>query len=200
MKRVRILLVTGNERKAEEMRDILEAFRRGAFEVEIARGVRKLEIQSESLEEIALEALRRALEDLDRGGWHSIVTEDSGLFVEALQGFPGPYSSYVLKKMGLKGILKLLEGVDNRRACYRAAIAYTVGGALRTSTGELCGTIAEEPRGSWGFGYDPIFVPEGYRETLAELGPEIKNIISHRAVALRAAAEEILANTLASQT
>lgn len=192
--RIRILLLTSSGHKAEEARSILEAFRKGAFEVEVARGVRKLEIQSESLEEIALTALATALKDVDESGWHSIMAEDSGLFVEALHGFPGPYSSYVLAKIGLEGILKLLRGVENRRACYRAAVAYTVDGALRTARGELCGTISEEPRGSWGFGYDPIFIPEGYGKTLAELGPEVKNSISHRARALMAAAEEILAS------
>ncbi len=192
--RLRVLLITGNKHKAIEVRQILDDLYPGVFLVEIASDVKKLEIQSESLEEIAYVSLRSAIEHLDISSWDSIWVEDSGLFIEALGGFPGPYSSYVLRKIGLEGILRLLSGVSNRRACYRAVIAYTLGGSIDVESGELCGSIAYNPDGLEGFGYDPIFIPEGYSETLARLGYRVKNRISHRARAVKAVASKIAAS------
>ncbi len=192
--KLRVLLITGNRHKAIEIRQILDDLYPGVFLVEIASDVKKLEIQSESLEEIAYVSLRSAVEHLDISSWDSIWVEDSGLFIEALGGFPGPYSSYVLRKIGLEGILRLLSGVSNRRACYRAVIAYTLKGSIGVGSGELCGSIAYNPDGLEGFGYDPIFIPEGYRETLARLGYKVKNRISHRARAVKVVASKIAAS------
>ncbi|MEM4971440.1 MAG: non-canonical purine NTP pyrophosphatase [Sulfolobales archaeon] len=191
---IRVLLITGNRYKAMEISQILEDLYPGVFSIEIGSDVKKLEIQSESLEEIAYTSLRSAIEHLDISKWDSIWVEDSGLFIEALGGFPGPYSSYVLRKIGLEGILKLLSGVSDRRACYRAVIAYTLKGSIGVESGELCGSIAYNPDGSEGFGYDPIFIPEGYSETLARLGYSVKNRISHRARAVKAVASKILSS------
>ncbi len=191
-RRLRILIITGNKNKAREIEEILAESFPGAFEVEISGDIEKLEIQSEDLAEIALTALQSVLKTIDRSKWDSVIVEDSGLFIEALKGFPGPYSSYVLRKIGLEGILKLMEGESNRRACYRAAVAYTIDNEIRVAEGEVCGVIAEKPRGSRGFGYDPIFIPEGYGETFAQLGEGLKNRISHRAIAIRKAAQDLL--------
>jgi XTP/dITP diphosphohydrolase len=190
---LRVLLITGNKHKAMEIREMLDELYPGVFLIEIGSDVKKLEIQSESLEEIAYISLKSAIEHLDISKWDSIWVEDSGLFIEALRGFPGPYSSYVLKKIGLEGILRLLSGVSNRRACYKAVIAYTLNGSIGVESGELCGSIAYNPDGLEGFGYDPIFIPEGYSETLARLGYRVKNRISHRARAVKAVVSKILA-------
>jgi XTP/dITP diphosphohydrolase len=190
---LRVLLITGNKHKAMEIREMLDELYPGVFLIEIGSDVKKLEIQSESLEEIAYISLKSAIEYLDISKWDSIWVEDSGLFIEALGGFPGPYSSYVLKKIGLEGILRLLSGVSNRRACYKAVIAYTLNGSIGVESGELCGSIAYNPDGLEGFGYDPIFIPEGYSETLARLGYRVKNRISHRAIAVKAVVSKILA-------
>ncbi len=190
---LRVLLITGNKHKAMEIREMLDELYPGVFLIEIGSDVKKLEIQSESLEEIAYISLKSAIEHLDISKWDSIWVEDSGLFIEALGGFPGPYSSYVLKKIGLEGILRLLSGVSNRRACYKAVIAYTLNGSIGVESGELCGSIAYNPDGLEGFGYDPIFIPEGYSETLARLGYRVKNRISHRARAVKAVVSKILA-------
>ncbi|MEM1610539.1 MAG: non-canonical purine NTP pyrophosphatase [Sulfolobales archaeon] len=189
---IRVLLITGNKYKAIEISQILEDLYPEVFSIEIGSDVKKLEIQSESLEEIAYTSLRSAIEHLDISRWDTIWVEDSGLFIEALGGFPGPYSSYVLRKIGLEGILRLLSGVSDRRACYRAVIAYTLKGSIGVESGELCGSIAYRADGSEGFGYDPIFIPEGYSETLARLGYSVKNRISHRARAVKAVASKIL--------
>jgi XTP/dITP diphosphohydrolase len=190
---LRVLLITGNKHKAMEIREMLDELYPGVFLIEIGSDVKKLEMQSESLEEIAYISLKSAIEHLYISKWDSIWVEDSGLFIEALGGFPGPYSSYVLKKIGLEGILRLLSGVSNRRACYKAVIAYTLNGSIGVESGELCGSIAYNPDGLEGFGYDPIFIPEGYSETLARLGYRVKNRISHRARAVKAVVSKILA-------
>jgi len=115
------------------------------------------------------------------------LADDSGLFVEALNDEPGIYSARYGKddKDRIAKLLKNLANEKNRRATFRAAFVYYYApGAYEIFQGECMGRIALEPRGSNGFGYDPIFIPKGYRKTFAELGPEIKNRISHRAQAL----------------
>ena len=180
----RVYMVTGNRHKVEEARRILER-----YGVELVQAnARKLEIQSESIEEIALTAARHAYLQLRR----PLIVEDAGLFIEALKGFPGPYSSYVYKKLGVKGVLKLMEGVRDRRACFKAAIAFVAPGVERVFTGEVCGWIAREARGSGGFGFDPIFVPEGEDRTFAEMSIEEKNKYSHRARAFKKLGEWIV--------
>ena len=139
--------------------------------------ITKVEIQSDLLDEIARKS---ALEIAKRTGKH-IVVEDDGLFIEALNGFPGPYSSFVYRTIGLKGVLKLLEGVEDRVAYFKSVVAYAEpNGFVKTFEGRIDGTISLEPRGEEGFGYDPIFIPESYNKTFAELGLKIKNTISHR--------------------
>jgi len=177
----RFYLVTGNIHKLEEASKIVSR-----FGVELApAGIGKLEIQSENLEDIALAAARHAYMRLKR----PVLVDDSGLFVEALGGFPGPYSSYVYRKLGVGGILKLLEGARDRRACFKTALAMIYPPLEKVFTGNVCGTIADNPRGMGGFGFDPIFVPDGYTLTFAEMSLEEKNRISHRAHAFRRFAE-----------
>jgi len=180
-----LLVVTGNKAKGEEALGILESLGVKARVVVM----RKHEIQSESLEEVALHAARLAYATLRK----PLVVDDSGLFIEALNGFPGPYSSYVYSKIGLWGILKLLEGLENRRACFKTALALIMPPLERIYTGEVCGTIAVEPRGEHGFGFDPIFIPEGYTKTYAEMTREEKNKISHRFKAYKKMVEDLTA-------
>ena len=165
-------IVTGNKAKGEEALRILENLGVKARLTLMS----KHEIQSESLEEIALYAARVAYATLRK----PLATDDSGLFIEALNGFPGPYSSYVYKKIGVRGILKLLEGETSRRACFKTAVAVIIPPLERVYTGETCGEIALEPRGEHGFGFDPIFIPENSKRTYAEMTLEEKNRISHR--------------------
>jgi len=120
-------------------------------------------------------------------GW--VLAEDSGLEVEALGGRPGVQSARYAPE-GAPAIAKLLEelaGVEERSAHYTSELVLLApdGRELR-GTGTLHGTIAAEPRGSEGFGYDPVFVPDGEERTVAELGNEWKAANSHRALAARA--------------
>jgi len=135
------------------------------------------EPQGKDLEEIA----KLSAEMLSQKLKEPFFIEDSGLFVEALNGFPGPYSSYVFKTIGNEGIIKLMEGVENRKAYFMAVIAFFDGEKVWTFTGRVDGEIAEEMRGDKGFGFDPIFLYGN--KTFAEMGDE-KNEVSHRRRAL----------------
>ncbi len=116
--------------------------------------------------------------------------DDSGLEVEALDGRPGIYSSRYAPTDAerISKLLGELEGVENRRARFVCAIAIAVNGeVIETFEGEVKGRIIDAPRGADGFGYDPVFQPDGYEETFGEMAQELKNKISHRAVAFKLA-------------
>ncbi|MBN2013980.1 MAG: XTP/dITP diphosphatase [Candidatus Altiarchaeota archaeon] len=108
-----------------------------------------------------------------------VIVEDTGLFIESLKGFPGSYSAFVYGKIGCEGILRLLSGIEDRKAWFTSAIGFCDESGVRIFVGEARGTISEEARGNAGFGYDPIFVPGGYEKTFAE-DPQLKNQVSHR--------------------
>ena len=174
----RILFATSNARKVEEVNVVL---RRCGFEAVAHPGAPKVELQSESLEAVAAAAAAAAYAFLRR----PVIVEDAGLFVDALNGFPGPYSSYVYRTIGVRGLLKLLEGVEDRGATFVSVIALAYRGGVVLFRGEVRGAIAREPRGSGGFGFDPIFVPEGSTRTCAEMSAEEKTELSHRGAAAR---------------
>jgi len=116
------------------------------------------------------------------------LADDSGLFVEALDGEPGVYSSRYGKNdtERISRLLRNLEMKKNRAAAFRAVFVYYFAPQkYEVFRGKCIGEIALEPRGTHGFGYDPIFIPHGYTKTFAELGPDVKNKISHRAKALQ---------------
>ena len=119
--------------------------------------------------------------------------DDTALEVEALQGEPGVFSArYAGENKDAKAnMLKLLErmkNINNRRARFRTVIAYMENGEVRFFEGTIYGTIIREPRGEEGFGYDPVFQPDGYSQTFAEMPLDEKNKISHRAIAMKALA------------
>ena len=139
------------------------------------------EIQADTLEETIAPGLRWLMERYNR----PIMIDDSGLFVDALKGFPGVYSSYVFKTVGCDGILRLMEGVKNRSARFECCIGFLVPGKEpHMSKGVAKGSIAEKKAGTGGFGYDPVFVPEGYTKTYAQIDIPEKNKISHRGRAI----------------
>ena len=115
--------------------------------------------------------------------------DDTGLEVEALNGDPGVFSARYAgdghdSEANMQKLLKELDGKENRKAQFRTAICLIMNGEEYLFEGIVKGEIIEEKRGGAGFGYDPIFVPEGYDLTFAELGNDIKNTISHRARAV----------------
>ena len=115
--------------------------------------------------------------------------DETGLEVDALNGAPGVFSARYAgdghdSEANMQKLLKELEGKENRKAQFRTAICLIMEGKEYLFEGIVKGAIIEEKRGGAGFGYDPIFVPEGYDQTFAELGNDIKNTISHRARAV----------------
>ncbi len=177
---VRLYLVTGNRHKLKEAADAV----RGYPLKLVQAGVGKLEVQSDSVEQVALASARHAYRILRR----PVVVDDTSLEVEWLSGFPGPYANYAYRTIGLEGLLKLLDGAPSRRACFRTAVALILPPYEKVFVGVTCGVIAGEPRGAGGFGFDPIFVPDGESRTYAEMSLAEKNRVSHRAKAFRAMA------------
>jgi XTP/dITP diphosphohydrolase len=180
MKDRTIVFATGNQNKVAEVDMVLKEY---GISVKI-RDVKPTEIQSEELAEIATNCAEAAVKIV--GG--PVLVEDSGLFVTALNGFPGPYSSYVYNKIGTSGILRLMKGEDNRAAVFRSAIAYADSlSKIHIFQGDSRGCIATIARGSKGFGFDPIFEPvECPNRTFAEMDRDMKNRFSHRARAVKA--------------
>lgn len=114
--------------------------------------------------------------------------DDTGLEVEALNGAPGVYSARYAgdghnSEANMKKLLRDMEGVENRKARFRTVFALIVDGKEHLFEGIVKGEIIKTRRGTSGFGYDPIFIPEGYTQTFAEMGNDLKNKISHRALA-----------------
>lgn len=180
----KLFVLTHNTSKFQEIKAILEEYGIEAIRLE----GEKREIQSDDVEEIALSAAREAC----RPPHLPVVVDDTALYIEALKGFPGPYAEYVYRTIGITGILKLLEKEENRKAKFVTAVAYCDGSIEKTFKGILEGSISREPRGIYGFGFDPVFIPLGESRTLAELPPQEKNSISHRSDAFRKLAEWIL--------
>jgi len=178
-----IFFATSNVHKFNEARRLL-----AKYDIAVAMlKIKPTEIQDDDLENIAKAGV---LEASKKSGLPLIV-EDAGLFIRALNGFPGPYSSYVCKTIGNSGILKLMDGLTDRYAQFRSAVAYCGPDCfLKTFLGISEGQIAKEAKGSSGFGFDPIFEPfGGDGKTFAEMSTDEKNMFSHRSRALRKFAE-----------
>jgi XTP/dITP diphosphohydrolase len=172
-----IAFATTNRHKVLEINDVLKGCGYRADPVPIP----KLELQAENLEDIAVNAAALAWSILRK----PVMVEDAGLFIDALRGFPGPYSSYVYKTIGIEGILKLMNGIENRRAKFKSVIALAYDRGIVVFKGEVTGSIAYEARGEGGFGFDPIFIPDGSTKTFAEMSVEEKNSFSHRGQAAK---------------
>ena len=113
------------------------------------------------------------------------MVEDAGFFIDEFDGFPGVYSSYVHKTLGIKGIIKTLEGKENRDASFQCVIGIHLDGEEFFFKGECKGQVSERVLGSNGFGYDPIFIPnEGNGRTFGEMNNEEKQQFSHRGKAM----------------
>jgi len=175
--------VTSNVHKFQEARRVLSEYKIATAKLRVGA----VEIQDYNLENIANFS---ALDAVKNCGL-PIFVEDAGLFVEALNGFPGPYSAYVYRTVGTKGILKLMKNIKNRDAHFQSVIAFSSPEEPPTCFhGKVKGKISLQERGTSGFGYDPIFEPlEGDGRTFAEMTTAQKNMYSHRAEALRKFAE-----------
>ncbi|MHA1820465.1 MAG: XTP/dITP diphosphatase [Promethearchaeota archaeon] len=180
----KIYFITGNLHKYEEIK---VAFKRSEMNIElIHKDIKTYELQAETLEEVARFKVN-SIKDKVNG---NVFVEDAGFFVEyPLKGFPGVYSSYVMKTIGNEGIIKLLNGykTEDTKAYFKAVIAFYMKeeDTIEIFSGEVHGKVSLQVRGAHGFGFDPIFIPNEMPEkTFGELTREEKNKISHRARAL----------------
>lgn len=180
-----LVFATGNSHKLQEVQGL---FKEG-FALSCLKDVNITEEIPETADNLVDNALQKAWYVYNKCGIPCFA-DDTGLEVEALNGAPGVYSArYAGESKDSKlNMLLLLENMNdktNRNARFRTIIAYIDENAQEhIFEGEIRGKIIENMAGTNGFGYDPIFVPEGYEQTFAELSSEIKNTISHRARAM----------------
>lgn len=113
-----------------------------------------------------------------------VMVEDTSLYFKAWNGLPGALQRWWLDTVGCEGFCKMMKPYKNRAAWAESAIALYDGRKMEIFVGRIDGTITQKPKGTQGFGWDPIFVPKGYKKTFAEMGLEEKNKISMRKVAL----------------
>lgn len=170
---IEIYFVTSNVNKYMEVKPIADKY--GFKLIQYSRD--KLEIQSIDLMKIARTSAIYAYLEIEK----PVLVEDAGLFIYSLNGFPGPYSNYVYRTLGCSGVLKLLENTIDRRAKFVSAGVLIYEPYLLTAKSEVEGYIADKPRGSSGFGFDPIFIPSGETKTFGEMSIDEKNKYSHRA-------------------
>ncbi|MDO4394529.1 MAG: non-canonical purine NTP pyrophosphatase [Mycoplasmatota bacterium] len=155
----KITYVTGNWAKIDSARQILEPL---GFTVDNIK-METIEIQADDVEDVAKYSASWACQKLNC----PVLKNDSGLFVEALNGFPGVYTHYVDDTLGEDGLLKLLEGVENRKAYFKEVLAYCEPGKDPvTFIGITPGTIAKTKSGTYGWSWDFIFIPDGQDKTL----------------------------------
>lgn len=196
MKNKKIILSTGNIDKIEEIKDILKDLPFYIYSKnEVGLGDLEVEEDGDTLEENAIKKAMAISERIDG----IVIADDTGLFVDKLNGAPGVYSSRyagedVSYEDNNRKLLKELEGTpsEERTAKFQTVIAIvTEDKKIKTVYGECRGRIGFEVKGSEGFGYDPLFIVDGYGKTFAQLGEEVKNKISHRAKALEKLKKEL---------
>jgi len=174
---MRLYFITSNKGKYNELNQRLRSL--GYSIILEQKNLGYPEIQADTVEEVA----EYGIKYIKSRYRYPCVIEDSGLFIDALNGFPGVYSKYVYTTIGLNGVLRLMSDKkrEERSALFRSVFAYAEHDEEPVLfTGECRGVISTDIRGTGGFGYDPIFIPEGADKTFAEMSTEEKNQYSHR--------------------
>lgn len=179
-----IVFATHNRHKSEEACQILGP----RWTLRNLHDLGQTEEIPETADTLQGNALQKAQYVYDK--YHlSCFADDTGLEVEALDGQPGVYSARYAGEHctfadNVRKLLHEMEGKSNRRACFKTVVALILDGETHFFEGRVDGIIIESPRGEEGFGYDPVFVPDGFSETFAEMSAEQKNKISHRGRAM----------------
>jgi len=173
MKLSKLVFVTSNKNKVREIKEILGP-KTKFVNVDIP------EIQSLNLEEVITAKAKSAYSILKR----PVIVEDVSFEVDALRGLPGPFIKYFLQKLGTEGLLALIGNASKSTKAI-AAVGFYDGNKLKIFTGIVEGTLSKKSIGESGFGFDRIFIPNGYTQTFAQMEITKKNKISHRANALR---------------
>ncbi len=190
-----LVFATNNPHKAREVEQILGS----GFQVKTLKDIGCLEDIEETEPTLEGNALLKARYVKEKYGY-DCFSEDTGLEVEALSGDPGVHTARYAgpdrdPDDNIRLLLHNLEGKDVRKAQFRTIIALITEDRETLFEGVCPGSIATEKHGTGGFGYDPVFIPDGYTLTFAQLGDEVKNEISHRARATAKLLEAIRANT-----
>lgn len=179
----KLVFATNNRHKLEEVKSVVG----DNFEIISLKDIgctEDIEETGNTLEENALIKARYIKEKYG----YDCFGDDTGLEVEVLNNAPGVYSARYAgdnhdSEANKAKLLREMDGEKNRNARFRTVIALLLNGKEHLFEGNINGLITEEERGNSGFGYDPVFVPDGYQQTFAELGDDVKNTISHRALA-----------------
>lgn len=175
-----IYFITSNKGKVLEAKQKLSTI---DYEV-VQKNLGYPEIQAIKLEDVATYGVEHVQKKFNQ----PFILEDAGLFIDALDGFPGVFSAYVFHTIGCEGILKLMEKYkdeNEHKAVFRSVYAYGEPDKKpRLFIGECIGVISQEIIGDHGFGYDPIFIPNGQNRTFAQMETDEKNYYSHRGKAL----------------
>lgn len=180
-----IVFATNNKNKLREIRDIVGS----KYNILSLSDINCHENIPETADTIEGNALLKARFVKEKYGYDCFA-DDTGLEVEALDNRPGVYSARFAgedcnSENNINKLLSELEGIENRKARFRTVIALIKGETEEEFEGVIYGNISHERHGEGGFGYDKVFVPENYEKTFAEMLPEEKNSISHRAKATR---------------
>ena len=180
----KIVFATNNQHKLDEVKKITE----GLIEIVSLSDINCTDDIEETADTLEGNALLKARYIKEKFGFDCFA-DDTGLEVEVLNNAPGVYSARYAgvahdSEANMQKLLDNMKGTDNRHARFRTVIALILNGKEYLFEGIVKGTIIEEKRGDQGFGYDPVFVPEGYDQTFAQLGSSVKNSISHRARAV----------------
>lgn len=189
----RLVLGTHNSGKVDELRSLLSDL---PFELVPASVLEAPPDVEEDKNTLQGNARKKAKRFYQHTGFPSLA-DDTGLEVTALDGAPGVRTARfagpeATPEDNKRRLLEVLEGVQDRRARFRTVIALVnEEETVRTFEGTCEGTITEKPRGQGGFGYDPLFLPDGHRKTFAEMSADAKNEISHRREALNALREHL---------
>lgn len=183
-----IILASRNKHKIDELRETLNELNVELKSALDFPGLKEVEEDKLTLEDNALKKARYVYEETGLPA----LSDDTGLEVDALDGRPGVFSARYAGESAsyqdnVDKLLSELTGVDikDRSAQFRTVVALVSEGGTYTFEGVCKGVILEEERGSKGFGYDPVFQPDGYDQTFAELDAEVKNSISHRGRAIK---------------
>ena len=186
-----IVFATNNSHKLEEVRAIVS----GEINIIGLSDINCYDDIPETADTLEGNALQKAKYIKERFGYDCFA-DDTGLEVEVLNGAPGVRSARYAgdahdSNANIDKLLHMLNGKTNRNARFRTVIALIINGNEEYFEGIVDGCIIDDRRGNTGFGYDPIFIPDGHNETFAELGADVKNNISHRAIATRKFAERL---------
>lgn len=173
MKTKKIIFVTGNENKLNEAKDILENFE-----------IVNKNIDLDELQGDAEKIIEKKVEDAFKLIKKPCFVDDTSFEIESLNGLPGPYIKFFLNKMTASGIYQMVKNFKNKKVQVRCLIGYHDGRIVKTFNVVVKGKIVS-PKGKQGFGFDSIFMPDGYDKTYAQMHKDEKNKISHRRKVLK---------------